>query len=93
MRDQTPLLLQREKRRKTEFHSPNSAGRSRHGAPARPSHRTPSTKRRLSSPGRPGSPFFPGRRGAIRSHCVSVSRCRAIIQGSPLWKPPVILRS
>jgi hypothetical protein len=50
IRDHTPLLHQREKRRKTEFQAPNSAGRSRHGTPVRPIQRTPSTNLRLFSP-------------------------------------------
>ena len=56
----TSLSAQRRKRRNTEFHSPNSAGRSRHGAPVRAIQRTASRKSRLSLAVRPGSLSFPG---------------------------------
>ena len=75
-RFQTPFFAQRRKRRNTLFHLPNSSGKSRHGAPARTSHNTASTNRRLSSPCRPLSPFLPGISGSIRSHCPSVSARR-----------------
>src|SRR5690606_8716740 len=42
MRHQTPLWLQRLKRRKTLFQSPNTSGRSRQGEPVRTIHRTAS---------------------------------------------------
>ena len=72
----TPLSAHRRKRFQMENHFPKQSGRSRHGAPVRTTHKTPSTKRRLSSPGRPGSPLLPGRRGAIRSHWTSVRTVR-----------------
>jgi len=50
MRDHTPRLAQREKRRNTEFHGPNVSGKSRHGAPVRASQSTDSTNKRLSAP-------------------------------------------
>src|SRR5262249_34628072 len=58
------------------YHLPNSSGRSRHGAPVRATHNTPSTNRRLSSPRRPGSPIFPGSSGAIRSHWALLNTVR-----------------
>src|SRR3984893_834973 len=67
----TPLSAHRRKRFHTENHFPKQSGRSRHGAPVRTTHNTPSTNRRLFSPLRPGTPFLPGRRGAIRSHWTS----------------------
>jgi hypothetical protein len=60
-RFQTPFFAHRRKRLNTLFHLPNSSGKSRHGAPARTSHNTASTNRRLSSPCRPLSPFLPVR--------------------------------
>ena len=68
----TPFAAQRRKRRKIEFHRPNSGCRSRQGAPVRAIQRTASTKPRLSCPLRPGSPGLPGSRGATRSHCPSL---------------------
>ena len=68
----TPFTAQRRKRRKIEFHRPNSGCRSRQGEPVRAIQRTASTKPRLSWPLRPGSPDLPGARGATRSHCPSV---------------------
>ena len=68
MRHQTFLALQRLKRRKTLFQSPNTLGRSRQGEPVRTIHSPPSTIIRLS---RPVEPFWSGRpmiKGAIRSH-------------------------
>jgi hypothetical protein len=53
----TPLRLQRLKRRNTLFHSPNAAGRSRHGEPVRTIQSTP-TNIRLS---RPVDPHWSGR--------------------------------
>src|SRR3974390_347863 len=75
-RSQTPFLAQRRKRWKTLFQLPNSCGRSRQGAPARAIQSTASTNRRLSSPCRPLSPFLPGTRCSMRSHCASVHWCR-----------------
>jgi hypothetical protein len=49
-RDHTPFWAQRRKRRKTEFQLPNSAGKSRQGAPVRHTQSTASTNRRLSLP-------------------------------------------
>ena len=46
----TPFTAQRRKRRKIEFHRPNSACRSRQGEPVRAIQRTASRKPRLSSP-------------------------------------------
>ncbi|OAF07550.1 hypothetical protein AYJ54_17685, partial [Bradyrhizobium centrolobii] len=53
---QTPDLLQRVKRMKTEFHLPYRSGMSRHGTPVRRTHRMPLTVRRLSRIGGPRSP-------------------------------------
>lgn len=50
---QTPLSRQRAKRTYTRCHWPNCGGRSRHGAPVRPSHNTASTKPRVSGRRRP----------------------------------------
>src|SRR6516162_9360612 len=50
IRHHTPLALQRLKRRKTLFHSPNASGRSRQGDPVRTIHNTPSTNIRLLRP-------------------------------------------
>src|SRR6266404_8131348 len=58
IRYQTPLILQRLKRRNTLFQSPNVSGRSRHGAPVRTIQSTPSTNILLS---RPVEPFWSGR--------------------------------
>lgn len=55
---------------------PNSGCKSRHGDPVRSTHRTASTKRRLSSPDRPASPVLPGTKSSIRRHCRSVSSRR-----------------
>ncbi|KEA04405.1 hypothetical protein CN09_18855 [Rhizobium rhizogenes] len=54
MRHQMPLWLQRLKRRKTLFHSPNTSGRSRLGEPVRTIQSTASKSKnmRLSRPGR-----------------------------------------
>ena len=73
----TPFCAHRRKRRKTEFQLPKPDGRSRHGAPVRATHKTASTKSRLSVPLRPGSPSLPGRTGAIRSHCTSLNTVRS----------------
>jgi len=58
-RRQTPFWLQRLKRRKTLFQSPNTSGRPRQGEPVRTIQSTPSTNIRLS---RPVDPFWSGRR-------------------------------
>ena len=78
MRYQTPLMLQRLKRRNTLFQSPNVSGRSRHGEPVRTIQSTPSTNILLS---RPVEPFWSGRpmiSGAIRSHAASLKTNRSI---------------
>ena len=67
----TPAFDQREKRRKVLFQEPTCSGKSRHGAPVRATHSTPSTNRRLSRPVTPRSDSLPGTRSLIRSHCVS----------------------
>src|SRR5215469_15266061 len=72
----TPLSAHLRKRFHTEDHLPKLSGRSRHGAPARTSHKTASINRLLFSPDLPGSPFLPGRRGAIRSHWASFNNVR-----------------
>lgn len=77
MRRQTPLSLQRLKRRNTLFQSPNTSGGSRHGEPVRTIHNTPSTNMWLS---RPVEPFWsdgPMISGAIRSHAASLSTKRS----------------
>src|SRR5262245_21667373 len=58
IRCHTPLRLQRLKRLKTLFHSPNVAGKSRQGAPVRTIQSTPSTNIRLL---RPVEPRWSGR--------------------------------
>src|SRR6267142_478373 len=78
IRHQTPLRLQRLKRRNTLFQSPNASGRSRQGEPVRTIQSTPSTNIRLS---RPVEPFWSGRpmiSGAIRSHAASLKTNRSI---------------
>jgi hypothetical protein len=54
---------------RVRFHSPNTPGRSRHGAPVRTIHSTPSKNMRLSRPVEPFWSGIPMIRGAIRSHC------------------------
>jgi hypothetical protein len=76
IRSNTPLSAHRRKRFHTEDHLPKLGGKSRHGAPARTSHKTASINSLLSSPDRPGSPFLPGKRGAIRSHWASFNNVR-----------------
>src|SRR5713101_9364416 len=61
----TSAFTQSRYRLKTVFQGPNSAGRSRHGLPVRAIHNTASTKRRLSSPLRPGVGLLPQ---AMRLH-------------------------
>jgi hypothetical protein len=77
IKSKTPFCAQRRKRRKTEFQFPKADGRSRQGAPVRATHKTASTKSRLSVPLRPGSPSLPGRTGASRSHCASLKTLRS----------------
>lgn len=72
----TPFSAHRRKRRNTEFQHPNSLWRSRQGAPVRAIQKTASRNRRLFAAVRPGSPFLPGSRGAIRSHCASLNILR-----------------
>ena len=73
---QMPFFAQRLNRTNTLFQSPNADGRSRQGAPVRKIQSTASTNSRLSSPGRPLSPFLPGTQRSIRDHCTSVSARR-----------------
>ena len=73
-RRQTPFWLQRLKRRKTLFQSPNTSGRPRQGEPVRTIQSTPSTNIRLS---RPVDPFWSGRpmiRPDIRSQSASSNK-------------------
>src|SRR5438874_1867690 len=74
----TSAFTQSRYRLKTVFQGPNSGGRSRHGLPVRAIHNTASTKRRLSSPLRPGSDFFPRQCGCIFAHWASLSTYRSI---------------
>src|SRR3954471_15586826 len=73
----TPRLAHLRNRWKTEFHLPKDSGRSRQGAPTRATHSTASRNSRLSAADCPGSPTFPGRRGASRSHCSSRKTIRS----------------
>src|ERR1700690_3581527 len=78
IRHQTPLKLQRLKRRNTLFQSPNASGRSRQGEPVRTIQSTPSTNIRLS---RRVEPFWSGGpiiSGAIRSQATSLKTKRSI---------------
>src|SRR3984885_978637 len=77
-RVKTSAFTQSLYRLKTVFHGPNSAGRSRQGLPVRAIHNTASTNRRLSSPLRPGSDFFPRQCGSIFAHWASLSTYRSI---------------
>lgn len=79
---QTPLSAQREKRLKTVFHGPNSAGRSRQGTPVRAIQRTDSTNKRLSAPVRPRSPALPCSNGSMRSHWSSRSSNLGILSSA-----------
>src|SRR5215216_6909732 len=72
-RSKTSARTQSRYRLKTVFQGPNSGGRSRHGLPVRAIHNTASTKRRLSSPLRPGSDFFPRQCSCIFAHWASLS--------------------
>src|SRR3984893_2178669 len=74
----TSAFTQSRYRLKTVFQGPNSGGRSRHGLPVRAIHNTASTNRRLSSPLRPGSDFFPRQCGCIFAHWASFSTYRSI---------------
>src|SRR5713101_482607 len=85
----TSPLTQSRYRLKTVFHGPNKGGRSRQGLPVRAIHNTASTNRRLSSPLRPGSDFFPRQRGSIFAHWASLSTYRSI----PSLRPHVPGRS
>ncbi|CUX14259.1 hypothetical protein AGR4C_Cc150055 [Agrobacterium tumefaciens str. Kerr 14] len=67
-RHQTPFWLQRLKRRKTLFQSPNTSGRSRQGEPVRTIHRTASTNMRLSRPEDPRVRSSPIMYRDIRAH-------------------------
>jgi hypothetical protein len=69
-RFQTSFFPHRRKRLNPLFHLANSSGRSRHGVPARTSHNTASTNKRLSLPCRPLSPGLPGISDSMRCHCV-----------------------
>lgn len=79
MRCQTPLRLQRLKRRNTEFHSPNASGRSRQGEPVRTIHRTPSTNMRLLRPVEPRWSGRPMISPEILPHCSSLKTNRSMI--------------
>src|SRR4051794_25089758 len=52
---------------------------SRQGLPVRTTHNTASTKRRLFSPLRPGSPGLPRQCASICAHWASVSTSRSIV--------------
>src|SRR5271154_3564333 len=78
IRLKTSAFPQSRYRLKTVFHGPNRGGRSRHGLPVRAIHNTASTNRRLSSPLRPGSDFFPRQYGSIFAHWASESTYRSI---------------
>lgn len=69
---QTPDSTHRRKREWTEYHFPNSGGRSRQGAQHRAIHNTASTNSRLSAPLRPLSVLLPGTSCSIRAHCASL---------------------
>jgi hypothetical protein len=68
---------------------PNSAGRSRQGAPVRMTHNTASTNRRLSFAVTPRSAAFPGSSGASRTHCPSLNRFRTIRRPLCIDRRPV----
>jgi hypothetical protein len=76
MRRHTPFRLQRPKRRKALFYSPNTSGRSRQGDPVRTIHNTPSTNLRLFRPALLGLRSSPMIGGAIRAHITSLSTKR-----------------
>jgi len=78
MRSQTPSLAQRAKRTYVVCQLPNSAGRSRQGAPVRAIHNTASKNKRLSLAVAPRSEALPGKRSLIRSHWSSRSTRRSI---------------
>src|SRR5262252_6558977 len=77
----TPLSAHLRKRFHTEDHLPKLSGRSRHGAPARTSHKTASINRLLFSPDLPGSPFFAGQKRSNPFPLGIVQQCAT--QGSP----------
>src|SRR5262249_19096656 len=83
-RAHTPFAPQRSKRLQTEFQLPKRSGRSRHGAPVLPIHRTASMKSRLSLAVTPGSPSFPGSKLSIRCQCSSEIAWRRSMP-SPPW--------
>ena len=68
-----PASVQRRNRQCTVRQFPSCSGKSRQGDAVRASHRTASTKRRLSVPVRPRSPFLPETSGSIRAHCASLN--------------------
>ena len=74
----TSRLHHRLNRWKTEFHSPNRSGRSRHGAPVRTIQHTALMNNRLSSAARPGTPALPGSESLIFTHRSSEITCRRI---------------
>ena len=82
-RSQTPAFAHRVKRLWTVFHLPYRSGRSLQRAPERRTHRTAFTNSRLSSPVRPGSPFFPGKKPSIRRHCSFDSSYRLTMCPAP----------
>lgn len=76
-RSHTPLAAQREKRTYAECQLPNSAGKSRHGAPVLAIHKTASINNRLSYAVMPQSVTLHGNNGAIRAHWSSRSTRRS----------------
>ena len=82
---QTPSLLQRVKRMKTEFQFPYRSGMSRQGAPVRKTQRMPLTVRRLSGIAGPRSPRS-GSNGSRMRHSESVrsprTQCCLLQKGS-----------
>jgi hypothetical protein len=77
IRCQTPFWLQRLNRRKTLFHSPNTSGRSRQGAPVRTIQSTPSINIPLLRPVEPRWSGRPMIRPEIRSHRSSFKTSRS----------------
>ena len=88
MRSHTPLAAQRLNRRKALFQRPKTSGRSRHGAPVRTIHSTPSTNMRLSRPVEPGASGRPRTRPDIRAHRASFSSRRSIAPKTAPKKQP-----
>lgn len=72
----TPSRRHRQKYRCTVLQEPNRSGRSRQGAPVPRIQKMPSSINRRSFAGRPVRARLRGIRGAISSHCTSVSSCR-----------------